>query len=384
MSILNKINHIRLLLAMSFLVILAFPLSAQELAPASSQEETDSVFTFRFFSGKDMFWVPVRNNGRELERLLDSVERYKNLITDHEIIVRVDGSFIAYGRKADNRLMAKIRSNRVKSELITRKGLTEDCFITRNRAGKSNYVTVRFVPVAMDSVTLPESAVSIVNEEKGVEETMPNDNIFDDNIVDGLPSISESEAESGSPTEVISQQPVGEILDNSTFVRPDSRFALKTNMLDYLVLMPNLELEWAFADRWSVALEGQGAWYAKNSPHKVYRLATLMPELRYWVIDRSLWHGMYVGIFGGAGLYDLSNGNKGHEGEGFMAGLSLGYMWPIGKHFSLDAGIGVGYLNIRDKVYMPRDGHYLYQYTKDINYFGPLRLKLSLVWRIPK
>ncbi|MDE5608516.1 MAG: DUF3575 domain-containing protein [Muribaculaceae bacterium] len=161
----------------------------------------------------------------------------------------------------------------------------------------------------------------------------------------------------------------------------DSRFALKTNLLDYAVLMPNLELEWMFADRWSAALEAQGAWYAKTTPHKVYRLATIMPEVRYWVIDRSRWHGMYVGLFGGIGQYDLCDGHKGHEGEGAMGGLSVGYMWPIGKHLSLDAGIGLGYMRLRDKEYLPADGHFLYQLTKNINYVGPLRLKLSLVWR---
>lgn len=164
----------------------------------------------------------------------------------------------------------------------------------------------------------------------------------------------------------------------------DSRFALKTNLLGYAVLMPNIEAEWMFVDRWSAALEVQGAWYSKTPPHKVYRIATIMPEVRYWVIERSRWHGMYVGVFGGVGEYDLSNGKKdGHEGEGAMVGLSTGYMWPISKHLSLEAGIGLGYLHVRDKRYKPADGHYLYQFSKDINYFGPLRLKLSLVWRIP-
>ncbi|MDE6338710.1 MAG: DUF3575 domain-containing protein [Muribaculaceae bacterium] len=150
--------------------------------------------------------------------------------------------------------------------------------------------------------------------------------------------------------------------------------------------MPNLEIEWMFANRWSVALEAQGAWYAKNTPHKVYRIASLIPEVRFLAIERSRWKGMYVGIFGGAGMYDLSNGkidSTGHEGEGYMAGVSAGYMWPISKHLSLDAGIGVGYMRIHDKEYVPADGHFLYQLTKNINYFGPLRLKLSLVWRIP-
>lgn len=189
----------------------------------------------------------------------------------------------------------------------------------------------------------------------------------------------------GHPEQAVVEEPVvygGTI--PSTAPKTDSRFALKTNMLGYAVLMPNIEAEWMFVDRWSAALEVQGAWYSKTPPHKVYRIATIMPEVRYWVIEHSRWHGMYVGVFGGVGEYDLSKGKKsGHEGEGGMAGLSVGYMWPISKHLSLEAGIGAGYMHIRDKKYKPVEGHYLYQFSKDINYFGPLRLKMSLVWRIP-
>lgn len=152
-------------------------------------------------------------------------------------------------------------------------------------------------------------------------------------------------------------------------------------MLYYAALMPNAEIEWMFGDRWSTALEAQAAWYAKNSPHKAYRLAVATPEVRYWIISRSRWHGMYAGLFGGVGLYDLSNGKKGYEGEGVMAGLSAGYMWPIGKRLSLEAGLGAGYMHTRYKEYVPIDNHFVYQLTKDFNYFGPLRLKLSLVWR---
>lgn len=157
--------------------------------------------------------------------------------------------------------------------------------------------------------------------------------------------------------------------------------AVKTNLLAYGVLMPNLEIEWKHFDRWSVAFEAQGAWWSRQNPRKVYRIATWIPEVRYWPISRSKWHGMYVGAFVGYGIYDLDNSKKGHEGEGYMGGVSLGYMWPISKHFSLEAGLGVGYMRLQDKTYVPLEGHYLYQMTKNINYFGPLRAKLSLVWR---
>ncbi len=158
------------------------------------------------------------------------------------------------------------------------------------------------------------------------------------------------------------------------------RFALKTNILYYAVLMPNLEFEWLVNDRWSVALEGNVAWWSNDAKYKYYRLATITPEVRRWIRPRKPWHGMYVGFFTGAGLYDLENGKTGYQGEGVMSGLSVGYMWPVGKHLSLEAGIGAGYMYTKYQEYLPIEGHFLYQRTKSMHYFGPLKLKFSIAW----
>ena len=32
--------------------------------------------------------------------------------------------------------------------------------------------------------------------------------------------------------------------------------------------------------------------------------------------------------------------------------------------------------------YLPIDGHYVYQQTSRMDYFGPLKLKFALVWRL--
>ena len=50
--------------------------------------------------------------------------------------LRVDGYSCSESDRQTNLQTAKLRSNRIKSELITRQGLTEDCFITKNHAGK--------------------------------------------------------------------------------------------------------------------------------------------------------------------------------------------------------------------------------------------------------
>lgn len=159
----------------------------------------------------------------------------------------------------------------------------------------------------------------------------------------------------------------------------EDRFALKTNLLYYAALMPNLELEWRCNLHWTVALEGDVAWWGGNV--RKYRLAVVTPEVRYRLLMRDYWHGMYVGIFAGPGMYDLENRKNGYEGEGVLAGVSVGYSWPIAKRLSLEAGLGVGYMYTRYKEYMPLGGHFVYQQTKDLHYFGPLRLRLSLAWQ---
>lgn len=158
-------------------------------------------------------------------------------------------------------------------------------------------------------------------------------------------------------------------------------FAVKTNLLYDGALLPNLEVEWLINNRWSVALEGDVAWWKHDPSHRYYQLAVVSPEVRYWFRTSKLWHGMYVGLFAGGGLYDLENRKNGYQGEGAMTGLSFGYMWPIGKHLSFEAGVGAGYMYTRYKEYEPADGHYLYQRTKSLNYFGPLRVKFSIGWR---
>lgn len=162
---------------------------------------------------------------------------------------------------------------------------------------------------------------------------------------------------------------------------PYHLLALKTNLLYYGALLPNLELEWHCRDRWSVAVEGGIAWWGRYSEQKSYRLWLIDAEARHWIKPRAPWHGLYVGLFAGGGLYDLQNGSTGKYGGGTLAGASLGYMWPIGRHLSLEAGIGAGYLYTRFKEYEPYEGHHLYLRTKELHYFGPLKLKFSLAWR---
>ena len=166
--------------------------------------------------------------------------------------------------------------------------------------------------------------------------------------------------------------------------KPVQRLAVKTNLLYDAILMPSLEVEYRIADRWTVNLEGEIAWWKNDGRHKYYQVATISPEGRWWFGQKqgNPWHGHYLGVFGGFTWYDLENGKEGYQGEAEMVGVSYGYMFPIGRRFSLEAGIGVGYMHSKYEEYLPIDGHYVYQQTNRMNYFGPLKLKFALVWRL--
>ena len=162
---------------------------------------------------------------------------------------------------------------------------------------------------------------------------------------------------------------------------PSYRLAVKTNFVTDAILMPNLEVEWLMTDRWSVAVEGNLAWWGKYAKERSYRMCIISPEVRRWINPRAPWHGMYVGAFAGCGWYDLEKGTPGYRGEGVMGGLSVGYMWPISSRLSFEAAVGAGYMYTRYKEYRPMQGHHVYQRTKELNYFGPLKVKFSLAWR---
>lgn len=163
---------------------------------------------------------------------------------------------------------------------------------------------------------------------------------------------------------------------------PSQGFALKSNLIYDAVLMPSLEMEYRFSDRWSLNLEGEIAWWKNNQKHKYYQLATVSPEGRYWFKTKQPGHGHYVGLFGGFSWYDLENKTEGYKGEAFMTGLSYGYMFPVSRSLSFEAGVGVGFMHAWYEEYLPVDGHYVYQQSSKLNYFGPLKLKFTLVWRL--
>ena len=126
--------------------------------PVIAQQKADTTYTFRFVPQKDTFYVPWNGNDTELARLLECIENNKTTILDGKLPLLVDGYCNSLGSEAENLATAKIRANRVKSELIIRAEIKEENFITRNHATEGDFVTVRLtVPVKGTAATDAEA-----------------------------------------------------------------------------------------------------------------------------------------------------------------------------------------------------------------------------------
>ena len=108
--------------------------------PVIAQQKADTTYTFRFVPREDMFYVPWNGNDTELARLLECIESNKATILDGKLPLYVDGYCNSLGSETENLATAKIRANRVKSELIIRAEIKEENFITRNHATEGDFI----------------------------------------------------------------------------------------------------------------------------------------------------------------------------------------------------------------------------------------------------
>ena len=84
--------------------------------------------------------------------------------------------------------------------------------------------------------------------------------------------------------------------------------------------------------------------------------------------------------------YDFELGGRGYLGDkwAYGAGISYGYSLPVGKRLNMDFTLGLGYLGGEYKEYLPIEGHYVWQVTKHLHWWGPTKAEVSLVWLLGK
>lgn len=166
------------------------------------------------------------------------------------------------------------------------------------------------------------------------------------------------------------------------------RIALRTNMVDWALLIPNFGAEFDIRNtnwnRWAVGFNVRYNWQTSHTytNHFVYNLFEVRLEGRqYWRARQIGRRGLakhkyfwdkaiairrskvkhptttwYRGVFASYGKYSFLFGGNGHQGTALMGGVSYGLVKPMfafenGNSIDLEFGISGGVVYYKDKVY---------------------------------
>lgn len=373
--------------------VLLFILLALLWIPAAAQGSSDSTYTFRFVPQKDMFYVPWSGNGAELDRLLACIARNKEAILDGQIPVRVDGYCTSQSTAAGNLAMAKIRSNRVKSEMILRGGLSEACFRTKNHASDGNYVTVRLVIAAAESAHAEPSAAEPKARRQAAGEADAERRAEQERQAEEQRKAEEARlaaeqaeaaqaAETAETVPPVLEESRDEALHTPTAEKPETRImglALRANLLRWATLTPDLGVEWHIGNRWSVGVNGSWTSWTWSGVDRRYALWEVAPEVRWYLGERK--RG-YLGAMFKTGQFNYKLSDTGRQGDLTGGGLTGGYQLPLCRNLMMDFSLGMGYLNADFETYTVIDGVRVRQGAENRNWWGPINAGVSLVWKL--
>lgn len=171
------------------------------------------------------------------------------------------------------------------------------------------------------------------------------------------------------------------------------KVAIKTNLFYGLYTRtPNLGVEWGLSPRGTLELGGGYNWFTPNQTTSHQKLVHWLSvaEYRYWICERFNGHFWGIHVLGTqyniAGhklplLFGSDSKQFRYEGWGAGGGISYGYHFFLGNHWSLEASIGIGYVRLHyDKFKCETCGEKIN--TENRNYFGPTKAAISLVYLI--
>ena len=322
------------------------------LLPAMAQQKADTTYTFRFVPREDMFYVPWNGNDTELARLLECIEKNKATILDGKLPLLVDGYCNSLGSEAENLATAKIRANRVKSELIIRAEIKEENFITRNHATEGDFVTVRLtVPVKETTATDAEAEARRKSEAErlAAEKRAEQERLAEEQrkAEEARLAAEKAEAEKAAQQNTLADTP------SETKITNDCHLSLRANLLRWATLTPDLGLEWRICPSWGIAVNGSWTSWTWSDKDRRYALWEVAPEVRYYMGEKKAW---YLGAMFKAGQFNYKLSETGKQGDLMGGGITAGYQLRLNKALDLDFNLGLGYLNADYEKYEVIDG----------------------------
>ena len=354
--------------------------------PVIAQQKTDTTYTFRFVSQKDMFYVPWNGNDTELARLLECIENSKATIFDGKLPLLVDGYCNSLGGEAENLATAKIRANRVKSELITRAKIKEENFITHNHATGGDFVIVRLtVPVKETAATDAEVRRKAETERLEAEKRAEQERLAEEQRkaeearLAAEPTVADRRERQKAEAEKTAQQNTLAGTLSDIKITNDYHLFLRANLLRWATLTPDLGLEWRICPSWGIAVNGSWTSWTWSDKDRRYALWEVAPEIRYYMGEKKAW---YLGAMFKAGQFNYKLSETGKQGDLMGGGITAGYQLRLNKALALDFNLGLGYLNADFEKYEVIDGVRVRRDNETKDWWGPINAGVTLVWKL--
>ena len=178
------------------------------------------------------------------------------------------------------------------------------------------------------------------------------------------------------------------------------RIAVKTNALYWATATPNVGVEAAIGERWTVEIEGgYNPWTFDKEKNMKAKHWLVSPEFRYWFCNS--FQGHFIGINGNYTQFnvgalpvpvheafislnqtqeqDLEKSRV--EGWAVGAGLTYGYAFPIARRWNIEFTAGFGYWYSVYNQYESRKCG-LFQETVKKHALGPTSLGISFIYMI--
>lgn len=333
-------KRFRMIKKLLFLLLLSVVTS---IGKAQNTTATDTSGIFRFVPGRNMFYVPYKDNKEALTRILGIIDRYREDILSGKITVSVDGY-------CTNPRIAKIRSNRVKTEMILKGGLLERCFTTANHCEKGDYV----------KVTIPILSPLLIEEGQGV--------VADKNTEPEKDTIC-NKADSVSTTTP----------NPSSIRRGNGNIFLRANLLRWATLTPDLGVEYRIHGTWGILINGTYTDLGWKNKSRRYKLWKVSPEFRYYMGKEKR---AFIGTMYHIGEFNYKLGETGKKGDYQGGGVTGGYLLPLCKALSLDFHGSLGYTRAEYDNYLRIGEVNVLREHKVKNYWGVNQLGVSLIWKL--
>ena len=346
--------------------------------PVIAQQKADTTYTFRFVPQKDMFYVPWNGNDTELARLLECIENSKATIFDGKLPLLVDGYCNSQGGEAENLATAKIRANRVKSELITRAKIKEENFITHNHATGGDFVIVRLTVPAKETAAMDAEAEArrraeaerLETETRAEQERRAEEQR---KAEEARLAAEKAEAEKAAQQNTLADTP------SETKITTDYHLSLRANLLRWATLTPDLGVEWRICPSWGIAVNGSWTSWTWSDKDRRYALWEVAPEVRYYMGEKKAW---YLGAMFKTGQFNYKLSETGKQGDLMGGGITAGHQLRLNKALALDFNLGLGYLNADYEKYEVIDGVRVRRGNETKDWWGPINAGVTLVWKM--